>query len=105
MATIREKELTTAEVEALIPIIESSVEIIIDKALKRINTSITQKEPRFYSRKETAQLLHVTLPTLARLTKDGLITAKKVGSRILYEADAIDAAVKENRTFKHKRTR
>lgn len=62
-----------------------------------------KKEPKFYTRKETADLLHVTLPTLARLTKDGLIVAKRVGSRILYEADAIDEAVKDQIIFKYRR--
>ena len=80
------------------PVIDVIVEMVTDKLLE----AIKPKEPKFYSRAETAALLHVTLPTLARLTKEGLITAKKAGGRVLYEAEAIDAAVKENRVFKYK---
>lgn len=87
------------------PILTPFVDIIAEKVSERLLSAVEKKEPKFYSRKETAQLLHVTLPTLARLTKDGLITAKRVGSRILYDAEAIDAAVKENRMFKYKRAR
>ena len=87
------------------PILSPIIDVIVEGVSERVISAVTQKKPKFYSRKETAQLLHVTLPTLARLTKDGLITAKKVGSRVLYEAEAIDAAVKENRMFKYKRTR
>ena len=87
------------------PILNPFIDIIVDRVSERVLSIATKKEPKFYSRKETAQLLHVTLPTLARLTKDGLITAKKVGRRVLYEAEAIDAAVKENRIFKYKRAR
>lgn len=91
--------------EALMPILNPFIDIIVDRVSERVISATMQKEPKFYSRKETAQLLHVTLPTLARLTKDGLITAKEVGRRVLYEAEAIDAAVKENRIFKYKRAK
>lgn len=97
--------LTQSQMAVLMPILNPFIDIIVDRVSERVLSIATKKEPKFYSRKETAQLLHVTLPTLARLTRDGLITAKKVGSRILYEAEAIDAAVKENRMFKYKRAR
>lgn len=97
--------LNPMQMAVLLPILNPFIDIIVERVSERVLTATMQKEPKFYSRKETAQLLHVTLPTLARLTKDGLITAKKVGSRILYEAEAIDAAVKENRMFKYKRVK
>lgn len=97
--------LTQTQIAVLMPVLTPFIDIIAEKVSERLLSIAEKKEPKFYSRKETAQLLHVTLPTLARLTKDGLITAKKVGSRILYEAEAIDAAVKENRMFKYKRVR
>lgn len=98
-------ELTNKQIEALMPILNPFIDIIVERISERVLSATMQKEPKFYSRKETAQLLHVTLPTLARLTKDGLITAKKIGSRVLYEADAIDNAVKENRMFKYIRAK
>lgn len=79
------------------------IDVIVDKVSERVLTATAKKEPKFYTRKETADLLHVTLPTLARLTKDGLITSKRVGSRILYEAEAIDEAVKKQVIFKYRR--
>lgn len=80
------------------------IDVIVDKVSERVLTATAKKEPKFYTRKETADLLHVTLPTLARLTKDGLITSKRVGSRILYEAEAIDEAVKKQVIFKYRRS-
>ena len=79
---------------------------IIDEIVDRVSERVlaaSKKEPKFYTRKETAKILHVTLPTLARLTKDGLLASKRVGSRILYEADAIDEAVKKQVVFKYRR--
>lgn len=71
------------------------IDVIVDRISEKVLSATAKKEPKFYTRKETAELLHVTLPTLARLTKDGLIVSKRVGSRILYEAEAIDEAVKK----------
>lgn len=78
---------------------------IIDEIVDRVSERVlaaSKKEPKFYTRKEAAEILHVTLPTLARITKDGLLISKRVGSRILYEADAIDEAVKQV-VFKYRR--
>lgn len=97
--------LTQMQMAVLMPILNPFIDIIAERVSERVLSATVKKEPKFYSRKETAQLLHVTLPTLARLTKDGLITAKKVGSRILYDAEAIDEAVRENRIFKYKRVK
>ena len=98
-------DLSLAVLQPIInPLIDTIADRLAQKVVDVLATS-AKKEPKFYSRKETAKILHITLPTLARLTKDGLITAKKVGNRILYDAEAIDAAVKENRIFKYKRAK
>lgn len=97
--------LNQMQMEVLMPILNPFIDIIVERVSERVLAAVKPREPKFYSRKETAQLLHVTLPTLARLTKDGLISAKKVGRRILYEAGAIDEAVKGNRMFKYKRAK
>lgn len=88
--------------KVLMPIFDPFIDVIVERVTDRLLAAVKPREPRYYSRAETTQLLHVTLPTLARLTKEGLITAKKAGGRVLYEAEAIDAAVKEKRAFKYK---
>ena len=87
------------------PLLNPVIDVIVERVTDKLMEAMKPREPKFYSRKETAQLLHVTLPTLARLTKEGMITAKRAGGRVLYEAEAIDAAVRENRVFKYKRDR
>ena len=97
--------LNQMQMAVLTPILNPFLDVLAEKISERVIAATLQKEPRYYSRKETAELLRVTLPTLARLTKDGLIAAKRVGSRILYDASSIDDAVKENRIFKYKRVK
>lgn len=94
--------LNQPQMAVLMPWLNPIIDEIAVRVADRLAEAMKPKEPKFYTRKETAQLLHVTLPTLARLTKEGMITAKKAGGRVLYEAEAIDAAVKENRVFKYK---
>ncbi len=53
-----------------------------------------EKEKKYFTRKETAQLLHISLPTLNTRTKNGEIEANRIGNRLLYSEDAIEQALK-----------
>jgi hypothetical protein len=54
----------------------------------------TQK-PRFHSRADTAKILNIALSNLAEKTKDGTITASRLGGRVLYsDADIANALTK-----------
>ncbi|WP_236972124.1 helix-turn-helix domain-containing protein [Membranihabitans marinus] len=67
---------------------------------QEINQGITElldkraKEQKYFSRKETANRLHVSLPTLHNYTKNGLIKMKKVGGRVLYSEGDIEDALR-----------
>jgi excisionase family DNA binding protein len=89
----------TIIIELFAPIIDT----IVDRVSERVLSATAKREPKFYTRKETAGLLHVTLPTLYRLTKDGLLESRQVGARVLYDANAIDTAVRQKVIFKYKR--
>ncbi len=54
------------------------IDEIVDRVSERVLSITAKKEPKFYTRKEAAEILHVTLPTLARITKDGLLISKRV---------------------------
>lgn len=95
--------LSAAQQALIVDLFGPVVDLIVDRVREAVLT--TNKPLKYYSRQETAQLLRITLPTLARLTKDGILPAKKIGSRILYDASTIDEAVRENRTFKYKRAK
>ena len=97
------ERLNQTQQSAIISLFATFIDVIVDQVTESVLTAAAKKEPKFYTRKETADLLHVTLPTLARLTKDGLIVSKRIGSRILYEADTIDEAVKKQVIFKYRK--
>ena len=89
--------------DIIISLFSPFIDVIVDKVSERVLSVTSKKESKFDTRKETAELLHITLPTLARITKDKLIISKRVGNRILYEAEAIDEAVKKQVIFKYRR--
>lgn len=96
-------ELNSTQQAVIMNFFAPFIDVIVNRVTESVLTATAKKEPKFYTRKETADLLHVTLPTLARLTKDGLITCKRVGTRVLYESNAIDEAVKQRVIFKYRR--
>ena len=52
------------------------------------------KEKHYYTRKETAKRLRISLPTLNERTKNGNIEGQRIGARVLYSEDAIEQALK-----------
>ena len=67
--------------------------------------AVESDKPRYYTRKELCEMLHVTAPTVIELVKRGEIREKRIGGRILYEATEIDKAVQEQKIFRYKRRR
>ena len=56
------------------------------------------QKPRFHSRAETAKILGIALSNLAEKTKDGTITASRLGGRVLYSDLDIQNALTKIRT-------
>jgi excisionase family DNA binding protein len=52
----------------------------------------TYKGVKYYTRKETARELNITLPTLNKYVKNGLISCRKIGARVLFSKDDIISA-------------
>ena len=59
----------------------------------------------YSSRKETAKILHVSLPTLDKYTEAGLIKGLRFGRRILYSLDDINNSLKQIQNVKFRRGR
>ena len=48
---------------------------------------------KYLSRKTTAERLDITLPTLNKYTKKGIVTGYRVGARVLYKNSEIDGCL------------
>ena len=50
-------------------------------------------EVKFYSRKDTAEILGITLATLHKYTKQGIVKSHRIGRRVLYKLADIENAL------------
>jgi len=79
---------------------------ILSESLKACNqTHISyspEKETRYLTRKETAKILKISLPTLHEYTKSGFLKSYRLGKNIRYKRIDIENALLE---IKHKKFR
>ena len=61
-----------------------------------------QEKIVYKTRKEASEKLHVTLPTLNEYTKSGLVKSYKIGGRVLYRDDELDAALSSATPIKYR---
>lgn len=61
------------------------------------------KEDHFITRKEAADLLKISLPTLNKRTKDGNLSAYRIGSRVLYKRSEILESLNKVEPLKYRR--
>lgn len=50
---------------------------------------------KYYTRKETAREMNITLPTLSKYVKNGLIQCRKIGNRVLFSKQDIENALQK----------
>ncbi len=74
-------ELATALAEKLAPL------------FKEIKPQEIPQAEKYSTRKETAEILNVSLPTLNEYTKRKLITGYRFGVRVMYKQSDIEAAL------------
>jgi excisionase family DNA binding protein len=83
--------------ETIKGIVKTEVEQIISHLPQPILT------PELITRKETAQILGISLPTLNVWTKTGIIPAQRIGTRVRYQRINVYAALQDIQTLKYKR--
>jgi excisionase family DNA binding protein len=74
----------------------SDFEKVVEKVLHQKLQSFIPKEKEeltLLSRKQTAKLLCISLPTLHHWTKSGVIKAYRIGNRILYKLQEINSSL------------
>lgn len=88
--------------------------VTVDELYEKIRTTVRDEivfqrsceeviEKKLLTRKETATKLRITLPTLNLYTKQGVLKGLRVGYRVLYRAEDVEAAMKAIPTHKYRR--
>lgn len=80
----------------------------IDAVAQRVAEIITEKKsevekkPRYYTRLELCDILHVTPTTVDNMAKSGTIHPLKCGRKVLYDADVIDSLIERKQIYRYK---
>ena len=74
---------------------------IVRSEIKQLETP--KKDTVYHTRKEAQKTLKISMPTLDEYTRKGIIQGSRLGSRILYTQEAIEAAVKQIPETKYQR--
>ncbi|MBJ6369515.1 helix-turn-helix domain-containing protein [Snuella sedimenti] len=90
-------EINNFNVEDLEQAIKNVLHETVIKSVKE-QISPNKKFISLFSREETAKTLCISLPTLNEWTKSGIIKAFRIGNRVLYKLEDINAALKEVKT-------
>tara|TARA_R110000796_G_scaffold37722_4_gene95341 strand:- start:245854 stop:246156 length:303 start_codon:yes stop_codon:yes gene_type:complete len=80
--------------------IKKVVEEVFENKFKELNPPVKDGGLKLLSRKETAKLLCVSLPTLHDWTKTGIVKAHRIGNRILYKLEEVTDSLNMIQTSK-----
>jgi excisionase family DNA binding protein len=73
---------------------ENAFNKAFERAIKQFINPPKSQDKDLKSRKETARILNISLPTLHLFTKEGIIRAYRIGNRVLYKQEDIENALK-----------
>lgn len=100
-------QLTQSQMAVIMPIVEPFLNIIAEKVATKLEPIIREPkkvEQKLYSREEVCELLHVSKPTLKKLSDNGLLHPIKMGDRrILFDAEQIQQVLDKNVSLKYLR--
>jgi len=82
--------------------LKSIVKNEVEQIIKNLPTS-QEPAPELITRKETAHILGISLPTLNEWTKNGIIPAQRIGTRVRYQRANVYASLKDIETLKYRR--
>lgn len=80
--------------------IKRVIEEVVESNLSKLSLPKHQNQNLLLTRKETAKLLCISLPTLNDWTKTGIVKAHRIGNRVLYKEQEVLEALNEVRTLK-----
>ena len=76
----------------------TALEEKLDTLINILSEQIAPENKKLITRRETAKILGVTLPTVIDWEKKGIITGYRIGNRIRYKEAEILEAVTNNKT-------
>lgn len=95
--------------ESLKSLLKDELKDIVKEAIREMNSESKNSvqfsiaDTELLDRKQAAQILNISLPTLDLYSKEGVINARRIGKKILYRKDELLSAGKKVSLNKYKR--
>lgn len=83
--------------------IRTTVKNEVERIIGNLPTSTSPTPPELITRKETIDILGISYPTLNEWTKNGIIPAQRIGTRVRYNRANVYASLKNIETLKYRR--
>lgn len=87
--------------------LQNSIQTIVSNEVQRAINALTppaDDTPELLTRKQTAQILGISLPTLHSYTLNGVIPGKRIGGSVRYEKQVVYDSLKDIKTLKYRRS-
>lgn len=85
---------------------QSDIRKIVADALRETKPESREPiRPEYLTRQQVKEKLHVSFPTLNRFDKEGILTAHKIGGRVLYTLESIEKALNPDQPIKYRRAK
>lgn len=97
------ENISSIQTHAFAQFINEIVKQAYKEAYAEIQEDIAKQSPRMYTRKEVAERLNVSLPTVHELVKQGAIIPTYVGRKPLFKAQDIEEAINTGQLRKYRR--
>jgi len=82
---------------------QSDLKKIVNDAIREHQSEVKPARPKYGTRDEVKKVIHVSLPTLNRMNKEGILKAHKISGRVLYLWDEVYAAIEQGQNLKYRR--
>lgn len=83
--------------------LQNAIKEAVRAELLNFTPSTREENPEFITRKETAQILGVSLVTLNEWTKTGVLQGYRIGSRVRYNRTEVQTSLQKVQSLKFRR--
>lgn len=87
------------------PFLKELVKEVYTELKEKVDEERAAEEPRFYNREEVSKMLHLSFPTMWKLSKEGKLKGKKINGRVLYDAYDIDLLIENGIDLRYNRSK
>jgi excisionase family DNA binding protein len=92
-------QITTVTPKELVDLISESVKAQIQELSSHLNGNLSKEDKEFLTRKETAELFHVSLVTIHEWQNNGTLKVYKMGNRSFFKySELLETLYNSNRS-------